>query len=93
MSHFCYVLLKIRDEDKRMELLETSLFLAPAPQVVRERGRRVRPLPPLTVLAAFFLHEVLLNPPGHYLIYYLALATRGYTSLQGPEMLFSCYSQ
>lgn len=28
--HFCYILLKIRDNDKRMELLETSLFLAPA---------------------------------------------------------------
>lgn len=38
MPHFCYILFKIGDEDKRMELLETSLFLAPASQDVWQRG-------------------------------------------------------
>lgn len=52
VSHFCDILLEIRDEDKSVELLEASLFLAPASRVVRERGRRIRLLSPLSTPAA-----------------------------------------
>lgn len=65
MPHFCYILFKIGDKDKRMELLETSLFLAPASQDVWKRGRSdplllyPSQLPFEIWLKHLFLYEVL----------------------------------